>query len=111
VRATKITEPEMSQMPIDDLGVGELARQGATAGLMGLLGRLIALASSARRPNGWALLWEIPMAIGLGVVGKGVADGLHLEGFPHYAVVIAVAYSGPRYLDLILARWAETKGK
>ena len=98
-------------MPIDDLGMGDLARQGAAAGTLGLLGRLIALASSARRPNGWALLWEIPLAIGMGVVGKGVADGMGLEGFKHYAVVIAVSYAGPRYLDLVLSRIAEGKSK
>lgn len=101
----------MSRMPIDDLGMGDLARQGATAGTLGLLGRLVALASSARRPNGWSLLWEIPLAIGMGVVGKGVADAMRLDGFQHYAVVIAISYAGPRYLDLILARVAEAKGK
>jgi hypothetical protein len=98
-------------MPIDDMGVAEFARQGAVAGTLGLLGRLVALASSARRPNGWALLWEIPLAIGMGVVGKGVADGLALDGFKHYAVVIAVSYAGPRYLDLFLSKVAEVKGK
>ena len=96
-------------MPIDDLGVRDLAVQGAAAGGMGLLGRLLALATSARRPSGWNLLWEIPLAIGMGVMGKGIADHFGLTGFPNFAVIIAVSYSGPRIIDIVLTRYGEGK--
>ena len=98
-------------MPIDDLGVGEIARQGALAGVLGLIGRGLALANATRRPSGWTLLWEVPLAIGMGVIGKGAADWAELHGFPHYALVVAIAYAGPRSIDIALARWAEQKGK
>lgn len=96
-------------MPIDDLGFRDLAVQGAVAGGMGFVGRLLALATSARRPSGWNLLWEIPLAIGMGVMGKGVADYFTLTGFPNFAVIIAVSYSGPRVIDIILSRYKEGK--
>lgn len=95
-----------TKMNFDGMVMRELAAQGATAGGLGLLGRLLALAHSAGRPTGWSLLWEVPTAIGMGIVGKGVAEYLAVDGFQHYAVVIAVAYTGPRVIDLILARYA-----
>lgn len=93
----------------DDPTLRELAAQGAAAGGMGVLGRLVALASATRRPAGLSLLWEVPLAIGLGVVGKGLADWLGLTGFPSYACTIAVAYVGPRALDIALDRYAAGK--
>lgn len=93
-------------MNFDDMAMRELAAQGVTAGGLGLLGRLLALAHNAGRPMGWSLLWEVPIAIGMGIVGKGVAEYLAVDGFQHYAVVIAVAYTGPRVIDLLLARYA-----
>lgn len=97
-------------MPIDDLGMRDIAHQSAVAGGLGLLGRLIALAQAARRPSGWNLLWEVPLAIGMGVIGKGIADWWGMHDFPHYACVIAVAYTGPRLMDIALLRWAGPKG-
>lgn len=70
-----------------------------------MIGRLLALARASRRPSGWSLLWEIPIACGMGVVGKGVAEALGVDGFQHYAVVIAIAYAGPRMIDILLARY------
>jgi hypothetical protein len=100
---------ERSVMPIDDLGVRDLATHGAIAGAMGILGRLLALATSARRPSGWNLLWEVPLAIAMGVIGKGIADYFALTGFPNFAVIIAVSYSGPRIIDIMLSRYNEGK--
>jgi len=96
-------------MAFDDASIRDLAAQGAAAGGLGILGRMIAMASAPRRPMGWSLLWEVPLAIGLGVVGKGLADWLGLAGFPNYAVTIAVSYVGPRCLDIALARYAAGK--
>lgn len=92
-------------MSFNDLGVADLATQGAAAGGLGMLGRLLALARASSRPTGWSLLWEIPIACGMGVVGKGLAEAVGVDGFQHYAVVIAVAYAGPRMIDIILVRY------
>ena len=96
-------------MPIDDLGVRDLAVHGAAAGGMGALGRLLALATSNRRPSGWNLLWEIPLAIGMGVLGKGVADHFAFTGFTNFAIIIAVSYTGPRLIDIVLERYSQGK--
>lgn len=74
-----------------------------------MIGRALAMATAKTRPTGWCLLWEVPIAIGMGVIGTGLADWLKLGGFVHFAVVIAVSYTGPRALDIVLARYAESK--
>lgn len=84
--------------------IGNLAASAAGAGALGLLGRALHLARTDRRPLGWSLLWEIPVAIGMGILGKGLADYIGLGGFPNYALTIAVAYIGPRFIDLALAK-------
>jgi len=96
-------------MALEEWTVRELASQGALAGGMGMLGRMLALAASTKRPIGLSLLWEIPLAIGMGVVGKGIADAFTLVGFSNFAVIIAVSYTGPRLIDIALARYAEGK--
>ena len=78
------------------------AASAAGAGALGLLGRMLHLARVDRRPLGWSLLWELPVAIGMGIVGKGLADYFNLDGFTEYAVTISVAYVGPRVIDLAI---------
>ncbi len=72
------------------------------AGLLGLIGRLLFLARADRRRFGWGLLWEIPIAIGMGAIGKGLAVWFGLTAFPETAVIISVAYVGPRFIDALL---------
>ncbi|CAB4141965.1 LydA-like holin [uncultured Caudovirales phage] len=79
------------------------AASAAGAGALGLLGRALHLARTDRRPLGWSLLWELPVAIGMGIVGKGIADYFGLDGFPEYAVTISIAYVGPRVIDLAIS--------
>jgi hypothetical protein len=98
-------------MPIDDLGWRDLASQGIFAGGLGATGRLLALAAATRRPRGLVLLWEIPLAIGMGVVGKGIADMIGLQNFPNFAMVIGIAYTGPRVIDILLERYQAKKEK
>lgn len=94
-------------MPLPDMGLNDIAAQGATAGGLGLIGRLVALSVAAKRPTGWSLLWELPLAMGMGIVGKGVAEALDTSGFVHYAVVIAVSYTGPRLIDILTQRYLD----
>ena len=88
------------------------AASAAGAGALGLLGRALRLARADRRPLGWSLLWELPVAIGMGIVGKGLADYAGLDGFPEYAVTISIAYVGPRVIDLAIGEIERrTKGR
>ena len=88
-------------------GDWDLVTNAAGAGALGLLGRMLAYAHADRRPIGWSLLWELPVALGMGVIGKGVADWATLDGFLEYGLTIAVAYVGPRFVDLVVARVQE----
>jgi hypothetical protein len=96
-------------MTVDDMNVRDLAGGGLLAGALGVLGRLLAMAQGPRPALGWSLLWELPAAIGLGIIGKGLADWLHLDGFPEYAVTIAVSYTGPRAIDMLIESWRARK--
>ena len=52
------------------------------------------------------LLWELPMAVLCAIVGGGAAAILEVEGMAAHAVVGAVAWLGPRGLEVMLTRWA-----
>ncbi len=79
----------------------ELIELGVS-GLIGLLGRLLFLARADRRRFGWGLLWEVPIAIGMGAIGKGLADWFGLPSFPETALIVSIAYVGPRFIDAVL---------
>lgn len=51
------------------------------------------------------LLWEMPMAVAMAIVGGGVAEMASLSGMAQHAVVGAVAWLGPRGAEGILAAW------
>ena len=94
-------------MPMDDLGISEIAAKSVGAGLLGLVGRAVHIAASANRPVGWqaisvTVLWEIPIGLGMGVIGWGLADYIGLKGFPHYAMVVSVAIAGPKLISVLL---------
>ena len=85
----------------DDLS--SIASNAAAAGALGALGRVLHFVRKDRRPVGWSLLWEIPVAIGMGIVGKGVAQFCGFTGFVEYSTIIVVAYVGPRFIDQLVA--------
>lgn len=87
---------------MDEMNVRDMASGGLLAGVLGLLGRLLALSQPPRQALGWSLIWELPAAIALGILGKGLADWLNLNGFPNYAVTIAVSYTGPRAISMLI---------
>jgi hypothetical protein len=84
----------------DDLS--SIASSAATAGALGALGRVLHFVRNDRRPVGWSLVWEVPAAIGMGIVGKGVAQFFGFTGFVEYSTIIVVAYIGPRFIDQLV---------
>lgn len=73
-----------------------------------------------KRRKFWSphLFWEVFTALAIGFVADGLAAYLGLTGKPVTAVIIVVAYLGPRGLESILIRLLEayaqqhkTKGK
>lgn len=76
----------------------------ALAALGGIIGRLIGIIRSDDRRWGWRMLWELPVAIGMGWIGAGIAEFFDLRGFAAYAAMISAGYIGPRLVDEIFDR-------
>jgi hypothetical protein len=66
----------------------------ALAFMAALIGR--AMATAVQRPAlGWGLLWEIPIVIGMGLIGAGVSEYLHIYGNQAAALIAVAGYLGP----------------
>lgn len=88
-----------------------LFEHGLVASLLGVLGRLVSLAHSTRRPRGWALLWEVPVAVGMGLIGKSVAESFHLTDVVSYGIIIAISYLGPHAIDMAVEYYTQKQKK
>lgn len=78
-----------------------------------LLGRLMwhlqEVRKLRRRFLGIELLWELPTAVGMALIGEGLASWLGF-GQPAYTAVIAsLAYLGPRGAEVLFMRWFSRK--
>jgi hypothetical protein len=76
----------------------------AVTAALGGVGRLVALARDNRRPWSWNLLWELPVACMMGLIGDGIGGYFDLHNSVHIAVIVGVSYLGPRVLDEIFTR-------
>jgi len=82
---------------------------GAATTLIGAaMGRLMYHATEVkakrRRFFGWEILWEVPIAVGMAIIGEGVAAYTHLDQPVKTAVIAVMAYLGPRGSEVILER-------
>lgn len=86
-----------------------VALWGWISGSLGaaVAGRLLWHAQEVKqgRRRFWSpsLAWELPTAVGMGMVADGVVDHLDLAGKPATALVVAIAYLGPRVIDAAFA--------
>lgn len=55
------------------------------------------------------LLWELPTAVGMAVIGKGVADWLLLGEWQTLGLIATLSYLGPRGMEAALAAWLMRK--
>lgn len=51
------------------------------------------------------LVWEVPMAIGMGILGNGVADAFGFADTVKTSLIAALAWLGPRGLEAGLYAW------
>ena len=76
----------------------------------GLLGRAMyhsrQVLDGKQKPFSWVLLFNLPIAIGMGFFGHGISDYFGLTGDPEIAVTIASGYLGPWAIDLLLGIWS-----
>jgi hypothetical protein len=94
-----------------DAALRSLIEHGLLASVLGALGRLLSLANSQNKPKGWLLLWEIPLAIGMGVIGISIADAFKVTNTISYGIIIGVSYVGPKIIDRLFEIWSAKQKK
>jgi len=84
----------------------------ATGGA-GIMGRLLyhakQIQAGKRKPLGWVLFWDIPIALGMGWLALGLATWLKISWEPTFSLALVAAYLGPYGIDTIFVRWTEKK--
>lgn len=100
-----------------EMGPGDM--EGWRATLMGLggavvsavIGRLAWHTSQVRKGcrRFWSieLLWEMPLAVFMGLVGGGISEYFGLGFLGACAVASFAGWLGPRGLEALLLRWVE----
>lgn len=77
------------------------------------VGRLMWHAGEVRRGSrrffGWELVWEVPVAIGMAIIGEGLAHYFELVQPASTAVIAGLAYLGPRGVEALLSKWLARK--
>ncbi|MCM2439684.1 hypothetical protein HGO34_08140 [Agrobacterium vitis] len=58
-----------------------------------------------RRPLGPELLWELPIAISMALIGEGLAGWLDLGQPVATGLIAALAYLGPRGAEVLFMKW------
>lgn len=81
---------------------------------MGLVGRLLyhtTLVQRGRRKFfSRALLLELPIAVGMGCIAHGFCALLRIEGDGAAAIIAAVSYIGPHWVDAVYTVWLARVG-
>ena len=85
----------------------------ATAIIGAMMGRLMWHTSEVKKQKrrffGKELLWELPVAFGMGVFGEGAADYFMLSDTAGVALIVALAYLGPRGIEAACLKWFDKK--
>lgn len=93
--------------------VQKFAGGAGTALISAFVGRLMYHAGEARagrRPAfGLFLVWEIPMAIGMALIGDGAGEYLELTDSQTVALIAVLSYLGPRGICAALDRWGSNR--
>jgi hypothetical protein len=87
---------------------------GAFTTIIGALaGRFMWHGNEARKGNrkffGRELLWEFPVAVGMALIGEGVASYLGMSQPASTGLIAALAYLGPRGTEVLFQRWFSKK--
>ncbi len=87
---------------------------GAFTTLIGAcVGRFMWHAQEVRKMRrkffGRELLWEMPIAIGMALIGEGLASWLQFGQPASTGLIAALAYLGPRGAEVLFMRWFGAK--
>lgn len=83
---------------------------GAGTTMIGaLIGRAMWHGNEARKGKrrffGPELFWELPIAIGMALIGEGLSSWLGLGQPTSTGLIAALAYLGPRGAEVLFIRW------
>ena len=77
----------------------------------GILGRLMYHACQVqrgvRKPWSWTLLWDVPIALGMGWIALGMAIWSKTQWEVTISISLVTSYLGPHALDVLFSKWAE----
>lgn len=87
---------------------------GAFTTLIGaFIGRIMWHAQEVKKARrkfiGRELLWELPIAFGMGMMGEGLASWLGLQSTAATGVIVGLAYLGPRGAEVLFMKWFGAK--
>lgn len=86
---------------------------GLTAFLSALVGRLMWHAGEVRAKRRpvlcLSLIWELPMAFGMALIGDGLGAYLDLSRGSTVGLIVVLAYLGPRGVAAIFERWITSR--
>lgn len=86
---------------MQDPDLASLAKTAILSGVLGLVGRAVHLARADKRPIGWSLAWELPIAWAMGFLGLALGDFFSLTSWvASGGLSITLAYIGPRVIDM-----------
>lgn len=102
----------MSEYDISQSGFNGMLPWILTGG-GGMIGRLMFHAKlvqqGKRKPWSWILLWDIPIALGMGWIALGLGVWVHTPWEVTVSLSLIVSYLGPHFIDFGFAKWAEVK--
>lgn len=81
----------------------------------GLLGRLMFHAKEVqmqrRKAFSWVLLWDLPIAIGMGWMAHGIGVWAKAPQEVTFSIALGISYLGPHVIDIAFAKWSEKDKK
>lgn len=88
--------------------IAEAVAGGGLAVMWSAVGRMMYHARQAQQGRRHLfdkrLLWELPVAIGMGIIGQGVAQHFNLQGWVSTAVIVTLGYMGPGFAEAVVWR-------
>lgn len=91
----------------------QLLGGGLTALAAALTGRLMWHAGEVRAKRRpvlcWSLVWELPLAFGMALIGDGLGSYLGLSREVTVGLIAVLSYLGPRGAGAMLERWIASR--
>ncbi|MDI7924618.1 phage holin family protein [Ferirhizobium litorale] len=76
-----------------------------------LMWHTIEVRKAHRKFFGKELCWELPLAVGMAIIGEGVAIWLEAGPLLRPGIIGGLAYLGPRGMEVLFFRWFAAKVK